>query len=210
MKAFIHFCLVIMLSVSVLASFAQNDPRSSSKSAAQYDAASVIENIADDKDAMYFSQMAINRGSVSETIEIARDMLTDFTGLLYSMEQLASAGGTGSKSSIANNTLEQARSLNESLKSASGFSFDTAWLGGMARMHQVNLDGLVQQKEYATNERLKSAVTEAIPVLKKYITRLTSLQKKLIKQDLQEKKEAERREKAEAAERERNSGKKKR
>ena len=77
-------------------------------------------------------------------------------------------------------------------------------------MHQVNLDGLVQQKEYATNERLKSAVTEAIPVLKKYITRLTSLQKKLIKQDLQEKKEAERREKAEAAERERNSGKKKR
>ena len=190
MKAFIHFCLVIMLSVSVLASFAQNDPRSSSKSAAQYDAASVNENIADDKDAMYFSQMAINRGSVSETIEIARDMLTDFTGLLYSMEQ--------------------ARSLNESLKSASGFSFDTAWLGGMARMHQVNLDGLVQQKEYATNERLKSAVTEAIPVLKKYITRLTSLQKKLIKQDLQEKKEAERREKAEAAERERNSGKKKR
>jgi hypothetical protein len=60
----------------------------------------------------------------------------------------------------------------------------------MLRLHQVNLAALTEQKANATNERLKAAVTEAMPVLKRYITRLNSLQKQLIKRDLQEKKEA--------------------
>ena len=55
---------------------------------------------------------------------------------------------------------------------------------------------LTEQKTNATNERLKAAVTEAIPVIKRYITRLNTLQKQLIKRDLQEKKEAARQEAA--------------
>jgi hypothetical protein len=60
----------------------------------------------------------------------------------------------------------------------------------MLRLHQINLAALTEQKTNATNERLKSAVTEAIPVLKRYVTRLNTLQKQLIRRDLQEKKEA--------------------
>jgi len=168
-------------------SFAQTNPRTSSRSAAQYDAASVDENIADDRDAIYFSQLAIGRSTIADTRDVATEMLTDFTGLLYSMEQLAAAGGKSVRESSA--TLE-AKNLNEMLTGSRGFSFDTAWIGGMLRMHQTNLNGLTEQKTNATNERLKAAVAEAIPVLKKYITRLNSLQKQLIRKDLQEKKEA--------------------
>jgi hypothetical protein len=114
-------------------------------------------------------------------------MLADFTGLLYSMEQLAAAGGKSVRESSAN---QEARNLNEILTTSRGFSFDTAWIGGMLRLQQINLDGLTEQKANATNERLKAAVTEAIPVLKRYITRLNSLQKQLIRKDLQEKKDA--------------------
>jgi predicted outer membrane protein len=191
MKTNLHLSLVIVLSCSSLIASAQNNPRTSSKSAAQYDAASIDENIADNRDVVYFSQLAIDRGSTAETKDVARDMLADFTGLLYSMEQLATAGGkSAGGGSMANAKLQEAKTLNEKLTLARGFSFDTTWIGGVIRMHQINLDGLTVQKTNATNGRLQSAVAEAIPVLKRYITRLTSIQKKLIKKDLQEKKEA--------------------
>jgi predicted outer membrane protein len=167
---------------------AQNSTRTSSRSAAQYDAAAIDENIGDNRDVIYFSQMAMERSSKPETIEVARDMLADFTGLLYTMEQLATAGG-GSGSN-GNTTLQEAKNLNEQLNLSRGFSFDTAWIGGMLRMHQANMVELAEQKANATNDRLKAAIGEAMPVLKRYITRLSALQKQLIKRDLQEKKEA--------------------
>ena len=190
MKAFIHVIFLFCCFVVTRVSYSQSGPRSSSRSAAQYDAASIDENIGNNRDVMFFSQMAINRGTIAETKDVAREMLADFTSLLYAMEQLATAGGKGDRESMTNSTLQEARSLNERLTASSGFSFDTAWIGGVLRMHQINLNGLNEQKANATNERLKSAVTEAIPVLKRYITRLSSLQKQLIRRDIQQKKEA--------------------
>lgn len=182
---------VIVIGFLILSqvSSAQNDPRSSSKSAAQYDASSIDENIAHDRDMMYFSQLAIDRGTIADTKDAARDMLADFTALLYSMEQLATAGGKGERAA-ANDAAQEAKNLNEQLAISRGFTFDTAWIGGILRMHQLNIDRLTVQKSNATNERLKAAVTEAIPVVKKYVTRLNSLQKQLVRRDLQEKKQA--------------------
>jgi predicted outer membrane protein len=135
--------------------------------------------------------MAIERSSKPQTIEVARDMLADFTGLLYSMEQLATAGGgSGNSGNTANGALQEAKNLNQQLGIVRGLSFDTAWIGGMLRMHQINISQLVEQRANATNDRLKAAIGEAMPVLKRYITRLSTLQKQLIKRDLQEKKEA--------------------
>lgn len=167
---------------------AQTNSRSSSKSAAQYDAVSIDENISDNRDVIYFSQMAIDRGTMADTKDLAKEMLEDYTGLLYSMEQLATAGGKGEHA--LNSKVQEIKDLNEKLTQVRGFSFDTAWIGGVLRMQQVNLNQLNEQKLNATNERLKAAVSEAIPVLKRYITRLSTLQKQLIKRDLQEKKEA--------------------
>jgi predicted outer membrane protein len=186
------FSIIFTTLIFINISYSQTSPHTSSKSAAQYDATSIDENIADDRDAIYFSQLAIERGTKAETKDAATDMLADFTGLLYSMEQLAAAGGKSVRESSAT---QQAKDLNELLTMSRGFSFDTAWIGGMLRMHQVNLVALTEQKATATNERLKAAVTEAIPVLKKYITRLNSLQKQLVRKDLQEKKEAARQQK---------------
>lgn len=189
------FSLIFSLLFFVYNTNSQTNPRASARSAAQYDAASIDENIGHNRDVIYFSQMAIDHGTIAETKDLAKEMLEDFTGLLYSMEQLATAGGKGEHT--LNSKLADIKNLNEILSQARGFSFDTAWVGGLLRMQQLKLNGLNEQKNNATNERLKSAVTEAIPVLKRYITRLNTLQKQLIRRDLQEKKEAAREQAAE-------------
>jgi uncharacterized protein (DUF305 family) len=168
------------------------DPRQSSKTAAQYDAASIEVNIADSRDFMFFAKMGTDRGNTSETIELAQDVLEDFTGILYSMEQLAAAGSHSSDHTPGNSngSLQEARPLNERLASSHGFSFDTAWAGGMLRLHQSKYDDLADQKEKASNVRLIAAVSEAMPILKRHITKLNTYQKQLIKQDLMEKKQA--------------------
>ena len=195
MKTFISIILIILFFIQLTS--AQSNPKSSSRSAAQYDAASIDENISDNRDVIYFSQVAIERGTIAETKNLARDMLADFTGLLYSMEQLATAGGGSSVSKgQVTSAIQEAKNLNAVLSVSRGFSFDTAWIGGVLRLHQLNMNELNNQKTNATNERLKAAVAEAIPVLKRYITRLNTLQKQLIKRDLQEKKEAARQEAA--------------
>jgi uncharacterized protein (DUF305 family) len=194
MKTFISIIYTLLAFTHI--TYAQPNPKSSSRFAAQYDAASIDENISDNRDAIYFSQLAIERGTIAETKDLARDMLTDFTGLLYSMEQLATAGGGSSVSKgQATGTLQEAKNLNAALSVSRGFNFDTAWIGGVLRLHQLNMSELTDQKANATNERLKAAVTEAIPVLKRYINRLATLQKQLIRRDQQEKREAARQQK---------------
>lgn len=170
------------------------DPRRSSKSAAQYDAASTNANIADSRDIMYFSRLAVERGKDADIKELANVMLADFTEILYSMEQLnvAGAGASGNNSENVKGTFDQADALSDALNSARGFNFDTLWVAGLLRMEQAKLAALTEQKEYVTDSRLKTAVTEAMSPIRRHITRLTSLQKQLIKQDQQEKREAAR------------------
>lgn len=190
MKAF-SFLSIFLIS-SLISNAQSNDPRRSSKTAAQYDAASIEINIADCRDFMYFAKMGSDRGSTSETIELAQNILEDVTEILYSMEQLAAAGSHASdhQPGDGRGSLQEAGSLNDVLAAAHGFSFDTAWAGGMLRLHQSKYADFADQKEKATNERLRAAVTEAMPILKRHITKLNTYQKKLIKQDLMEKKEA--------------------
>ena len=191
MKTFGYFFMMnalALLSTSVMAQ--NNDPQRSSRSAAQYDAACIDENIADTRDLMYFARMATERGSTSETIEVANDLVTDLSELLYSMEQLAVAGaGANTKPGTGNGSLKEGEDLDKKIAVAHGFTFDTTWLGGMMRLQQTKLNALAEQKEKATNTRLKAAVTDAIPVLKRYITRLNTLQKQIVRKDIQEKKE---------------------
>ena len=167
-----------------------NDPRASAKSSAQFDAQSISGNISNVSDVLYFTRMAIDRASERETMEIANEMVPDFTGVLFSMEQLATAGGKGQ----ANNTQQspQTQAFYQKLSSSRGFDFDTSWVSGMVLMLQNKYDDLLYQKENATNGQLTTAVKEALPVFRKYNTRLNSLKKLIVKRDIQEKKEAAR------------------
>lgn len=199
MKA-VWFVSVLLVSSNFLHSQSA-DPRRSSKTAAQYDAASIEVNIADSRDFMFFAKMGSDRGSTSETIELAQDVLADFTEILYSMEQLAAAGSHSSDRTPgdSNGSLMEAGALNEKLTSSHGFTFDTAWAGGMLRLHQAKFNDLADQKEKATNERLKAAITQAMPMIKRHMTKLNTYQKQLIRQDMMEKKEAAREEAAREA-----------
>lgn len=186
MKFIIGLFSVLLLSSQ--SSYSQaGDPKSSSKSSAQYDAASISNNIAYNRDVMYLSRLAGERGTKTETIEEANEMLTDFTELLYSFEQLETSAGNKAKQAGVSN---QAVELNDALSQARGFSFDTTWLGGMLRMHQEKFVDLTSQKENATDSRLKTSVTQAMPILRRHITKLNSLQKQLVRKNIQEKKEA--------------------
>ena len=79
MKTFISIILIILFFIQLTS--AQSNPKSSSRSAAQYDAASIDENISDNRDVIYFSQVGIERGTIAETKNLARDMLADIVVL---------------------------------------------------------------------------------------------------------------------------------
>jgi predicted outer membrane protein len=182
--------LLITLCSPVFSLGQANDPRASAKSSAQFDAQSISNNISNVSDVLYFTRMAIDRASERETMEIANEMVPDFTGVLFAMEQLATAGGKGQ----ANNTQQtpETQAFYQKLSSSRGFDFDTSWVSGMMVMLQSKYDDLLHQKENATNGQLTTAVKEAMPVFRKYNTRLTSLKKLIVKRDIQEKKEAAR------------------
>lgn len=193
MKIHASFLLTsLFLSVTFISAGQAGDPRSSSKSAAQYDATSTSANIADSRDIMYFSKLAVDKSTNADAKELANEIIADFTVILYSMEQLtvAGAGASGNKVENVNGTFSDAGSLNEGLSSARGFKFDTLWVGSLLKLEQSKLAGLTEQKQYVTDSRLKTAVTEAMSPIRKHINRLSSLQKALIRQDQQEKREA--------------------
>jgi Domain of unknown function (DUF4142) len=166
----------------------------SSKSAAQYDAECIAGNISDVNDLLFLSQDARDRAGNARTKEVAEAMYNDYTTVLYSMEQLAVAGSGSSKGGGTNNTagtFKQINQMHTQLSALRGLDYDTLWLADLVGLQQSKYDQLLQQKQNATNSQLKMAVTEAIPVFRRYISQLKSLQKSLTRMMLQEKKEAE-------------------
>lgn len=184
--------LMCMMLLSTLAPAQSASVHSSSKSAAQYDAQSIANNIADLHDIMFLSRNATERGKDERTRSIAEGMLTDYTTLVYSLEQLASAGFGSSKKNNENGqgTFKETASLNANLSASRGMNYDTLWITGLLSLQQTKCNELLAQKENVTNSQLKSATNDAIPVVRRYITQLRSLQKSLVKMMLQEQKEA--------------------
>ena len=58
----------------------------------------------------------------------------------------------------------------------------------MIILQQARYDELVKAKETVTNTQLKMAITEAIPLVRKHLTQLRSIQKYLEKLAIQQKK----------------------
>src|SRR5687768_8527120 len=177
-----------LLCTPVYTSGQANDPRASARSSAQYDAQSISRNISKVGDVLFFTRMAVDRSGEKEIKELANELVPDFTSVLFSMEQLATAGGKGSSDNVQQSA--ETHSLYQKLSSLRGFDFDTSWASGMMLMLQTKYDDLLHQKENATNGQLAAAVKEALPVFRKYGTRLSSMKKMIVKRDIQEKKEA--------------------
>jgi putative membrane protein len=164
------------------------DPNKSAKAAAASDAQFIAANIEYDEDAMFLARKALERAADSRVKELAQQMLSDHTQMLYSMQQLNTAAG---KSDQPAKGQTGAAAINDKLTAVSGFNFDTTWVGNMLILQQAKYDELTAAKETVTNPQLKMAVSEGIPLLRKQLTQLRSIQKYLIRMDIQQKKEAE-------------------
>jgi putative membrane protein len=168
------------------------DPNRSAKAAAASDAQFIAANIEYDEDAMFLAQKALDRATDSRVKELAQQVLSDHTTMLYSMQQLNTAAGGNSQPAKGQTG---AAAINDKLSAVSGFDFDTTWISNMLALQQAKYEELTAAKETVTNPQLKMAVSEGIPLLRKQLTQFRSIQKYLIRMDLQRKKEAEQRKK---------------
>lgn len=178
--------------------FAQVNPQGrSAKEAAASDVQLIAANIEYNKGAMYLAQEAVKRGADARVKELANKMIEDHSGMLYAMEQLRAAGaGSNGNEVSSGNAVNQVSTINNNLAALKSGSFDTAWVSNMLVMQQAKLDELTQARETVTNTQLKTAISESLPLLKKQVAELKSLQKYFTRLAIQERKEKEAKAKA--------------
>lgn len=184
--------IIIIYVLFTLNIHAQVTSERSSRSAANYDSEFIASNIEDLQDILFFSRQAMDRASDSRTKEIAGQMVPDYTTVIYSMEQLASAGGGGGNKEKFQGSFKETAALNGKLAGSKGLNFDTLWVSNLLVMQQLKYDELSEAKGVITNSRLKMAITEALPVVRRYVSQLKSLQKTLVRMLIQQQKEATR------------------
>ena len=184
---FILFTLLATLNIN-----AQVGNERSSRSAAEYDSEFITGNIEDLQAILFFSRQALDRASDVRTKEIAEQMIPDYTTVVYSMEQLEAAGGTGASHKKSEGSFKQTAAFNGKLAGSKGLDFDTLWVSNLLTMQQIKYDQLSEAKGNVTNSRLKMAITDALPVVRRYVSQLKSLQKNLVKMLIQQQKEATR------------------
>lgn len=188
----VFICLVILVFGPDSASAQAIAPEKSAHAGAVNDAQFITRNIEYNEDAMFLAQKAAERAAEPRIREFAQQMLSDHTDMLYAMEEL-NAAGTGSSNQNAGKSQagqSPVSSIVSALSLVSGGDFDTLWVSKILTLQQAKYDELTQVKEATANLRLKMALTEAIPVIRKHVSQLKSLQKYLIKADIQKKKQA--------------------
>jgi predicted outer membrane protein len=187
---FSRLVLLLLLNIAGTAAEAQViDPQRSAQAAARNDADYISTSIEDNQAFMFLAQMARERGSDERVKEVAEQMTESHTAMLYAMDQLATSGTGSSARRAPAPTNQQAIALNQRLATRSAMGFDTMWVSNVAAMMQTKYDELVQHKETVTNPRLKMAVTEAIPQVRKNLSQLKSIQKYLTRLAAQKAKE---------------------
>ena len=150
----------------------------------------ISAKIADNEAIMFLSKQASARGTDQRVKEIATQMHEDHTGMLYDMQQLAAAGKGSSERNDGNNKdVGDVALLNKQLSGVTGADFDSVWVAGLLTIQQQKYDELVPAKETVRNPQLKMAITSAIPIMRKQITQLKSIQKNLARIATQKRKE---------------------
>jgi predicted outer membrane protein len=182
---------LLVMTTLCLSSLAQViDPQKSAQAAMASDNRFIAANIADNQTFIFMAQKAKDRASDERLLELSTHMLEDHTSMLYSMEQLATAGNGSSTNTVAPQYgNDQLGALDAKISAISGAGFDTLWVAAVLPMVQKKFDELTQAKETVTNIRLKQAVTEAIPLVRKNLNQLKSIQKYLIRMAIQKQKE---------------------
>ncbi len=188
------FTAFMSLTFLILSTFARAqaiDPQRSARAAATSDNQFISSSIADNEDVMFLSQQAREHATDERVKELAEQMQENHGGMMYSLEQLQNAGTGSAKKGNTEITREQAAAVNKKLATVSGAEFDSVWVANLLIMQQAKLDELTQAKESVTNPQLRTAITDALPLVRKEVSQLKSIQKYLIKIAIQKKKEEE-------------------
>ena len=194
--------VVVSLLFSTITFSQAIDPQKSARAAALSDSKFIANSIEDDKDFIFLSQKAVGRATDSRIRELAEQLVTDHSAMLYSMEQLQSAGtGSSNQKTKAENAKKQAVLLNSGLALVSGGEFDSMWVNNLFLMQQAKYDELTLAKQTVTNPQLNMTITAALPIIRKNRSQLKTLQNYLVKMAAQRKKEAAAQEKLEKRER---------
>jgi predicted outer membrane protein len=183
-----------LLTFSGLPLFSQNPPPAgSAKAAAVSDAQFIAENIEYNEDIMFLAQKAVERTEDERLKELAQRMVEDHSAMLYSMEHLKTAGtGTSGSVSHRDNTKRPGTIVNSKLSMTPVQDYDSVWVASLLDLQQAKYDQYTLAKETVTNPQLKMAINDAMPLLRKHLTQLKSVQKYLIRLGVQERKEAAR------------------
>jgi predicted outer membrane protein len=193
--------LSLILTISGTSLSAQAiDPEKSASGRALSDATFIEANIKYDEDILFLTRKATERGTDERVKELAQLMSADHTEMIFRMQQLKTSGSASSTDRAPQEETyhRQAGELSTRLAGVSGENFDTVWVSNILTMHQAKYDELLQAKENVMNPQLKMAVTEAIPLVRKHLNQLKSIQKYLARMIIQKKREKEQEEKSKA------------
>lgn len=177
------------------------DPQRSAKAAALSDVQFIAANIRANEDAMYLAQKGVERTVDERLKELTQQMLGDHTRILFEFQQLQTAG-TGSHAHDPAAAEEQDKfmtALNEKLRVAiRGPHYDSVWTANLLTIQEAKYNELTLAKETVTNPQLKMVVSNAIPLVRKEVSQLKTIQKHLIRQEALRRKEEAQKKKEEA------------
>ncbi len=186
------FLLLGLIAVTGLVRAQVIDPERSANAAAMNDKKFIADNIRYNEDIVFLAQKGRERATDARVRELTEQVETDHSAILYSMEQLQAAGtGESTQQPVqADKSPRIATPINMELSTVSGGEFDSVWIANLLILHQAKYDELILAKEAAMNTQLKMAITTAIPLVRKNLSQLKSVQKYLVKLAIQRKKEA--------------------
>jgi len=185
--------LIGLLAVTGITNAQAIDPEKSANAAAMKDKKFIADNIRYNEDVVFLAQKGRERATDPRVRELTEQVETDHSAILYSMEQLQSAGtGESTQQPVkADKSPRVATPINLKLQTVSGAEFDSVWIANLLILHEAKYNELTQAKETVMNTQLKMAITSAIPLVRKNLSQLKSIQKYLIKLATQRRKEAE-------------------
>lgn len=194
------FCILLSIFSGSLMAQAI-DPQRSARAAAQSDVQFIAANIRANEDAMYLAQKGVERTVNERLKELTQQMLGDHTRILFEFQQLQTAG-TGSHAHDPAAAEEQDKfmtALNEKLRLAvRGPNYDSVWTANLLVILEDKYNELTLAKETVTNPQLKMVVSNALPLVKKEVSQLKTIQKHLIRQEVLSRKEEAQKKKEEA------------
>ncbi len=134
MKAFL---LLGLLTITSLAKAQVIDPEKSANAAAMQDKKFIADNIRYNEDIVSYRQKGHERATDARVRELTEQVETDHSAILYSMEQLQTAGtGESTQQPVkADKSPRVATPINLKLQTVSGAEFDSVWVANLLILH---------------------------------------------------------------------------